>query len=179
LDYADTSVRLGRPTFVKLKLWLNPLMKAFEDFVWGRQKGAMKLKRPLRGSRVQISVLLCGQQKMKNLNQRFRGKHRVTDVLSLQYIEDVSELAGIHEPFPLMLGDLMICREITARQAKEFALTFEEEFIHLLTHGFLHLLNFDHERGVKEEKIMENAEKWILERTGHYRKLKRGSRGRI
>lgn len=102
----------------------------------------------------------------------------MTDVLSLQYVDDIAQLGRVHEPFPLMLGDLMICREVTARQAKAFDLKFEEEFIHLLTHGFLHLLNFDHERSLREEKLMEQAEKWILEQTSRYKKQKRGSRGR-
>jgi rRNA maturation RNase YbeY len=178
IDYVDTSLKLGRPTFVKLKPWLKPLIKAFEEFLWSKKKATLNLPRPARGSKVQVSLLLCGREKMKKLNQRFRGKLSVTDVLSLQYIEEVSELGGIQEPFPLMLGDLMICREVTARQAKKFELKFEEEFIHLLTHGFLHLLNFDHERSLIEEKIMERAEKWILLRTSALKRQKRGTRGR-
>lgn len=174
LDYADTSLKEGRPTWRRLKPWLMAFLAAAEEFLWSRRAGSLRLQRPSKGARVHLSLLVCGKAKMKNLNERFRGKPRPTDVLSLQYIEDISELT--HQswgPFPFQLGDLFLCRDVAKKQARQYQLSFEEEFVHLLVHGFLHTLNYDHERGVREEKEMEEKEKWMIQRVRAHLK-KRG-----
>lgn len=120
---------------------------------------------------VSLNLTLCGKTKIKSLNTKYRAISKVTDVLSF----------GVHEnlrpdykkkqvlPFEIELGDIFICKEVATKQAKEFDISYEQELFHLLTHGFLHLLGFDHEISPKEEKIMESHEAEIIKMI--YKKL--------
>jgi rRNA maturation RNase YbeY len=160
VQYQDTSLRLGAPQFRKLKLWLVLFVQSYEEFLWTKRKGCLGLKRPK--ARVELNVTLCGKSRMINLNHRFRGKKKVTDVISLQYLESHDEIETASGPFPLLLGELFLCREVTAAQARKFRLRFEEEFVHLLVHGALHVLGYDHERSAEDELLMETKEKQLL-----------------
>ncbi len=109
---------------------------------------------------VSLVLTLCGRAKIKTLNREYRAKDKVTDVLSFGVHENLRPDLG---PFPknlpvLELGDIFICREVAKSQAKEFQISYEMEVIHQLVHGFLHLLGFDHEISLKEEKVMEKEE---------------------
>jgi probable rRNA maturation factor len=108
-----------------------------------------------------VHVSLCGNDKIKSLNRDYRGKDKVTDVLSFPMNED---LRGEKEPLFAMceLGDIIICSPVMQKQAVEFSISNEEEFFHLVVHGFLHLCGYDHEISEEEEKIMEKLEKQLI-----------------
>lgn len=113
-----------------------------------------------------INVNLCGDTKIKELNKEYRGKDKITDVLSFPLNEDLRDIdnfpfLGVDE---LHLGDIFICNSVTKKQAEEFKLSYEEELVHLAAHGFLHLLGYDHEISDEEEEIMEAEEKWMMEK---------------
>jgi probable rRNA maturation factor len=79
-----------------------------------------------------LSVLFCGDRRMRGFNRRYRGKDRPTDVLS----------------FPAaapLLGDIAICVPYAARQARRLGEPVSREIDRLLVHGYLHLLGYDHE----------------------------------
>lgn len=124
---------------------------------------------------VSISMTLCGRAKIKTLNREYRQKDYATDVLSFPIFDNlrpdtkVKKSSALNLPF-VELGDLVICKEIARSQALEFGITYEQEIVHLATHGFLHLLGFDHEISSKEEKIMESFEAELVEKI--YKKLK-------
>ena len=120
---------------------------------------------------VSFNVTLCGKTKIKSLNREYRSLDKVTDVLSFGVHENLRPDVKTKQILPpvLDLGDIFICREVAARQALEFEITYEQEIFHLLTHGLLHLLGFDHEISLKEEKIMESYEAEIIKRI--YKKL--------
>jgi probable rRNA maturation factor len=101
---------------------------------------------------LQVSLLICGDRRIRRLNREHRGKDRVTDVLSFPAHEDLRRRSL---PGPLFLGDLAICHPQTARQAKAFGIGYFDEFIHLFFHGFLHLLGYDHEVSAREEALMQ------------------------
>ena len=61
------------------------------------------------------------------------------------------------------LGDIFISAPVMIEQAKEFKVTIEQEFFHLMVHGFLHLLGFDHEISREEEVLMEGLEKHLVD----------------
>ena len=101
-----------------------------------------------------ISLLLCDENEILHLNNEFRQKNYVTNVLSF---EDGDEIDGI-----IHLGDLAICIPKVKEEAKLQKKTFKTHFIHLFVHGILHLLGFDHE--IEQERIeMEEFEDRILE----------------
>jgi probable rRNA maturation factor len=111
----------------------------------------------VRGA-AELSVLFVGETQMGELNEGYMGKPGPTDVLAFPI--DVTELpppaqgeAASRGPdrapldpsdVPLMLGDVVICPAVAARQAPEHAGTVDDELALLLVHGILHVLGFDH-----------------------------------
>lgn len=110
-----------------------------------------------------FNVTLCGDKRMRGLNHQFRQKDKTTDVLTLALYEDLrsGQEFLFHE---VELGDIFISSPVMKKQAKEFNVSVENEFFHLLVHGFLHLLGFDHEISLEEEKLMEDLEKKIIKK---------------
>jgi probable rRNA maturation factor len=109
-------------------------------------------------------LTLCGKSKIKKLNSDFRGKNKITDVLSFGVHENLrpDKKIKIMLPHVLELGDIFVCSEVALKQAAEFEITLQQEILHLVTHGLLHLLGFDHEISLKEEKIMEIYEAVLI-----------------
>lgn len=100
----------------------------------------------------EISILFTGDQGIRDLNHKFRGIDRSTDVLSFpQVLDDGLETPGAH-----VLGDVAISLETARRQSEAHGLSFEEELTLLLIHGILHLLGYDHEISDLEEERMRH-----------------------
>ncbi len=104
----------------------------------------------------ELSVLFVNSAKMKELNTRYRGIERSTDVLSFPLSEGGP--ASCNGP----LGDVVICVPKARKQAVEYGVTFHDELLRLLVHGLLHLLGFDHERNAYQRRRMEKKEREIL-----------------
>lgn len=110
-----------------------------------------------------FNVTLCGDLKMKELNSEYRQKNKTTDVLSLALYEDIR--SGDEMLFEeVELGDIFISVPVMEKQASEFKVTVEQELFHLMVHGFLHLLGFDHEISEEEEKLMQGLEKQLIDK---------------
>jgi probable rRNA maturation factor len=101
----------------------------------------------------EISLLLCDDERIESLNERYRGIKRPTDVLSF-----CGESGGTPGG---VTGDIAISIDTLRRNAVEFGVTEEEELKRLIIHGILHLAGMDHGRGkgrqmlVLQEKLME------------------------
>lgn len=96
---------------------------------------------------------------MRALNHQWRGKDRATDVLSFP----LREGRFLHIQ-PEMLGDIVICVPVAARQADETGHSLSAELERLLIHGLVHLLGYDHEQGPFEARRMERKERGLLKR---------------
>ncbi len=108
-----------------------------------------------------FDLTFLNPEEMKKLNRKYRKKNKVTDVLSFPLqVGKGARKDGI------FLGDVVICVEKAYAQAKEFGKTNFEEIVFLLVHGFLHLLDYDHERGIKEEKQMQKLERQLMGQIG-------------
>jgi probable rRNA maturation factor len=101
----------------------------------------------------EVSILLIGDEAMRTLNRRYRGKDRTTDVLSFPLREGKFSRVQHH-----LLGDIVISVPAAARQARAAGEPLLDEIDRLLVHGFLHLLGYDHERGEVEARRMEARE---------------------
>lgn len=161
LDF-HSSVKLSKLEELKISKWLNMAGLVMENLIRDE-----KLLHPswIKGvSSIRVSILLCGESKIKKLNTDFRGKNKVTDVLSFPSFENLraKKLKAEFIGSELFLGDLAICHQRTNKQAQEFSITYWDEFIHLFMHGMIHLMGYDHEISVKEEKIMEDLENQAL-----------------
>jgi len=93
---------------------------------------------------------LASDAEVRRLNRLFRGKDRTTDVLSFP-------ARGELEPGRPHLGDLAVSVPQARRQARRARWTLEEELSLLVTHGFLHLLGYDHEKDEGEMKRLEET----------------------
>jgi probable rRNA maturation factor len=124
---------------------------------------------PVKFNSLDVSLLICGDARIRNLNRLHRHKDKVTDVLSFPAHDHIRRLKKTNTP-SLFLGDLAISAPQARRQAHNFDISFFDEFIHLFFHGILHLMGYDHEVSVKEEKLMESWEKRALDKFSHKKK---------
>jgi probable rRNA maturation factor len=106
-----------------------------------------------------VSILLTGDDRLRELNHDFRGQNRTTNVLSFPAGEPVPTLraSGV---FPL--GDIAVALETAAREARVEGKTLDDHLMHLIVHGTLHLLGYDHEQDAEEAERMERREVEIL-----------------
>ena len=100
-----------------------------------------------------LSLALVNDAAIRELNRRYRGKDKATDVLSFPL--DESPAAGQSET---LLGDVVISVETARRQAADYNAPLQRELYRLLIHGLLHLLRHDHVRA-PERRAMEREER--------------------
>ncbi len=92
---------------------------------------------------VQLSIHLIGDDRMRTLNRLHRGKDSTTDVLSFPLVE-YEGVDGFVSPVMMEGGDIFISVKQIERQAKEFHISYKEEFMRMLVHGILHVFGYDH-----------------------------------
>jgi probable rRNA maturation factor len=105
-----------------------------------------------------LSIRVVGEDEGRALNRHYRGKDYATNVLSFpaELPEGLPE--GVRLP---LLGDLVICAPVVAREAAEQGKPVADHYAHLTVHGALHLLGWDHEDEADAE-AMEALERSIL-----------------
>lgn len=118
----------------------------------------------------EISVLACNDARIAVLNEDFRGKPRPTNVLSWPSDERGAIADGEMPLAPKVgtdqeLGDIAIAFETCQREASDAGKPMRDHTLHLLVHGTLHLLGFDHERD-RDATLMEGLETEILGKLG-------------
>ncbi|HEX3948990.1 MAG TPA: rRNA maturation RNase YbeY [Steroidobacteraceae bacterium] len=105
-----------------------------------------------------LSVRVVGSARSRSLNARYRHKHRPTNVLSFAG-------AGAAPDGRIFLGELVICAPVVAHEAQSQGKALAAHWAHMMVHGVLHLLGFDHERA-SEARKMAAREVQILDRLG-------------
>jgi len=110
-----------------------------------------------------FTILLTNNNKMKYLNNKFRNKNKITDVLSFPFLEKF-ELRKTREK-NLYLGDIAVSYQFVNNRSKSSS--FELEFDKMWIHGYLHLLGYDHKKN-KDYCKMNKIEDKILK---HFQKL--------
>jgi probable rRNA maturation factor len=111
--------------------------------------------RKLKIDGVHVDVTLVSDAEMKKLNRQYRGKNKPTDVLSFGQKDMKIGKQTI-------LGDIIIAKETTTKQAKKAGHSINNEYAMLAVHGLLHLLGYDHER-LKDEVVMFALQRKLLE----------------
>lgn len=102
-----------------------------------------------------ITIRLVDAEEGQELNRDYRGKDYATNVLSFPYDTE-----------PLVMGDLVICPSVVAREAAEQNKPLDAHYAHLTVHGMLHLQGWDHEED-DEAQAMEDTEREILAALGY------------
>lgn len=121
----------------------------------------------------EISLLACNDARIAELNADFRGKPKPTNVLSWPSEDRAAAMPGGNPSPPeafipgdiIELGDVAIALETCKREAAEAGRAIEDHVCHLLVHGFLHLLGYDHETD-EDAALMEGLETRILAKLG-------------
>lgn len=129
----------------------SPLWRGREELL----SSALAAAAAAEGKRGAVSVLLGNDASIAKLNAQFRGKQGPTNVLAFPP-------AGGEPGF---LGDIVLAAETIAEEAQFQGKRFEDHAAHVIVHGFLHLLGYDH-IDPKEAESMETRERAILASIG-------------
>lgn len=105
-------------------------------------------------SKGEVEIIVINDKEMQKINFCYRGKNKTTDVLSFAFQEDKK----IKTDF---LGQIFISYPQIKRQAKRYKVSEKEEFVRMLVHGLLHLVGYDHDTNVKEQKMFKFQESMI------------------
>jgi probable rRNA maturation factor len=112
----------------------------------------------------EIAVRIVKANESRELNRLWRGKDKPTNVLS--FPAPVQDRRGKPLEFRLPLGDLVICAEVVRREATRDGKKIEAHWAHMVVHGALHLVGYDHEAGRRERLRMERREVAVLKTFG-------------
>ncbi|MGI9220828.1 MAG: rRNA maturation RNase YbeY [Woeseiaceae bacterium] len=110
---------------------------------------------------VEFAVRVVGEAEIQTLNQLYRNKDTATNVLSFP----TGEIEGLPADAARQLGDIVICASVVRDEAVRQSKRLEDHWAHMLVHGALHLLGYDHGED-KEAEEMEHLEKVILDAEG-------------
>jgi probable rRNA maturation factor len=113
-------------------------------------------------ARVELGISLADDRAQQELNRAWRGVDRPTNVLAFPAWQPGAPLA---REAPLLLGDVVLAFETVAREAGEQGKPLADHLSHLIVHGVLHLLGYDH-AGEAEAVVMESVETAILKKLG-------------
>jgi probable rRNA maturation factor len=137
----------------------SPLWKALPS-AKATVRRAVLAAAPPRAANAEIAILLTDDQSIRTLNRQWRGHDNATNVLSFP-----APSSDRGDGAPMMLGDIVIAYETTAKEAAEEGKSVLHHLSHLAVHGLLHLVGYDHESREDAEK-MESLERTILAQLG-------------
>lgn len=130
----------GLPAVEDFQRWLNAVIPKFQ-------------------AESEVTIRLVDSDESQMLNSTYRGKDKPTNVLSFPF--EAPE--GLEIP---LLGDLVICRQIVEQEAPEQNQTLAAHWAHMVVHGSLHLLGYDHISDAEAEE-MESLETEIMQELGY------------
>ena len=133
------------------KTWTERMPSLKEDIPITFEKTAEILGKNF--SQTEVSIVLSDDQEVQNLNKTFRHKDKLTNVLSFPSKEKGE------------LGDIILAYETVTREADEKGISPVDHTLHLIIHGFLHLLGYDHEKESDAQR-MEALEVQVLKILG-------------
>ena len=116
---------------------------------------------------VEISVKFTDDDEARALNAAYRGTDKTTNVLSFPMLEaELLDSLIMADGGEALLGDVVLAAGICAAEAEEKGITVRDHAAHLMVHGTLHLLGYDHELGDEEAQAMEQVEREALASLG-------------
>ena len=157
----DVAVQAERPW--PQQDWETPGVRAVEAALRATPHAELAESEAL----VEVSIRLTSDAEVHDLNLRYRGKDKPTNVLSFPMVQpDLLETVSQNsDDGELLLGDIVLAYGVCAREAEEKGVTLEAHAAHLIVHGTLHLLGYDHQGSVEAEH-MESLERDIMARLG-------------
>lgn len=120
----------------------------------------------IENTKLLITVTLTTAENIQEINKKYRGIDKATDVLSFpmfekeELVKKIEKKDFVHED---ILGDIIISIEKVKEQAKEYEHSFEREFSYMLVHGFYHLMGYDHIQEEDKQKMRPKEEKILMD----------------
>jgi probable rRNA maturation factor len=142
VDYQVVSKIISVPTQDELSSWVSAVCSA----------QAM--------TAAEVTVRIVDEDEMRQLNKIYRDKDKPTNVLS--FTADIPPEIELDVP---LLGDIIICAPVIAKEALQQEKMLKGHWAHMVIHGVLHLLGYDHEND-EDAKVMEEKEVILLEKLG-------------
>lgn len=116
---------------------------------------------------IEISVKFTDDEEVKALNATYRGKDKATNVLSFPMVEpELLDSIATANSGEVLLGDIVLAHGVCVREAAEKGVATETHAAHLVVHGTLHLLGYDHETSDADAETMEAVERKALAAIG-------------
>ena len=109
---------------------------------------------------ISLGVAFVGRGRMQKLNKNFKGKDQVADVLSFASGRKSVVPADQGE----YVGEIVVCVSVVKDQAAKAGVSFQRELGHVLIHGTLHLLGYEHDKSQKDTEKMHSKEEEIMKR---------------
>lgn len=162
MPVAEVFKRKGAPLELDIAVRISRPYGARVDRQWLKRVVAETL-RAKKVARAEVSVVIVGDERMRDLNRTYRHVDAPTDVIAFALAEPAGETFVAPPDDILHLGEVIISYPTAAAQAQERGHSVQEEVATLTVHGILHLLGFDHEEAA-ERRIMRAWEKRILAR---------------
>lgn len=157
VQYAMKSAKL--PNQKSLTHWVNAVLAGLPAALSAqRQSFLLKAPRRQRG-KWELTIRIVDETEAQYLNETWRGRSYPTNVLSFPF----ESPPGLQVPW---LGDLVICAPVVAREAQEQQKSLHAHWAHLVIHGTLHLLGYDHLEDTQAQ-LMEILEIHILNNLGY------------
>ncbi|MBL4609008.1 MAG: rRNA maturation RNase YbeY [Pseudomonadales bacterium] len=125
--------------------------------LWAQLAGEDVLKQQSEDQ--ELTIRIVDEREIQSLNHTYRNQNKPTNVLSFPY----EQAPGMHVP---LLGDLVVCVPIVLQEAKEQGKPIDSHWAHLVIHGVLHLLGYDHIQDEEAEK-MEQLEVTLMAKLGY------------
>ncbi len=124
------------------------------------------IKEVLKGEKikgeVELSVAIVGPGRMREINKRYKGKNRITDVLAFPETEIVFQGLKVGPKKKIRgLGEVIICSKVVKKNARRFNVSFENELARVLIHGVLHLLGYIDNIDEKREEMRQKEEFYL------------------
>lgn len=120
------------------------------------KKIARKILEKEKRNNLELSVALVSINKIKELNKKYCGKNRPTDVLTFNHLEfeKIDTKKNI--------GEIIISPQEVKKNAIQLGTSFKKEMARCLIHGILHILGYEHENFLKEAKLMERKQDYYF-----------------
>jgi len=146
---------------------------------WSRLTQAVLASQGVKGA-CELSILFVDEEVMAGLNQRFMEHDGATDVLSFPLDDDLVEVgrlpdatttgpdrpASDPDEAPRLLGDVVVCPAVAARNAPDHAGSYDDELALLVVHGVLHVLGMDHAEPAEAAAMQQRERELLAEHHG-------------
>tara|TARA_B100001996_G_scaffold306521_2_gene247741 strand:+ start:1981 stop:2445 length:465 start_codon:yes stop_codon:yes gene_type:complete len=99
---------------------------------------------------ISVNIRIVGREEGTEINKKFKKKNAPTNVLAFEGDPAKENQLGVDSP---SIGDIVVCYPVVEKESHELEKTVEDHFVHMVIHGFLHLMGYDHQDDQEEQEM--------------------------